>query len=184
MKKTWIIGILAVALILTVSGVAMASSAQSCLARRNAPIAPQQTKALTQPLAANASSDNQDDQAIIAPVTAFGYPEITVEAGKPVSINFQVTEADLNSCNNEIIIPDFGLNVKLMPGDNIVTFTPTQTGTFYFSCWMGMIQSKINVVEAGSGETGVQSVDPNTARSGGCSMMGGSSTGRGGCCGK
>ena len=32
-------------------------------------------------------------------------------------------------------------------GDTVIEFTPTSSGTFPFSCWMGMIRSKITVVD-------------------------------------
>lgn len=39
------------------------------------------------------------------------------------------------------------MSKKLQPGDNVIEFTPTETGTFAYSCWMGMIRSRITVVE-------------------------------------
>jgi len=32
-------------------------------------------------------------------------------------------------------------------GDNIIEFTPTETGTIPYSCWMGMIKSNITIVD-------------------------------------
>lgn len=71
-----------------------------------------------------AISSDSEDTAIEAKVGAFSYPDITVEVNKPVIINFKVDAADLNACNNEIIIPEFGIQQKLVAGDNIVTLTP------------------------------------------------------------
>ena len=34
-------------------------------------------------------------------------------------------------------------------GDNIIEFTPTEAGTYTYSCWMGMLRSKIYVVNPG-----------------------------------
>jgi hypothetical protein len=49
-----------------------------------------------------------------------------------------------------MIIPEYNLQVKFKPGDNVVEFTPQKTGRFPYSCWMGMIRSSITVVEAGT----------------------------------
>jgi len=39
------------------------------------------------------------------------------------------------------------MDYGFQPGDNVIEFTPTQTGTFQYSCWMGMIFGNITVVE-------------------------------------
>ncbi len=58
-----------------------------------------------------------------------------------------VPEEKLIGCNNEILAPELGIAKKLVPGKNTITFTPTKTGIFTFSCWMGMIRSRITVVD-------------------------------------
>lgn len=116
-----------------------------------------------------------DVQTIEATVGAFAYPDVTVEVGKPVRINFKVDAADLNACNNEIVIPEWNINKKLSAGDNFVEFTPTKTGTFTYSCWMNMLRANITVIDQGSGDTGA------TAPAAGAGGYGGS--GYGGCCG-
>ncbi len=75
------------------------------------------------------------------------YEPITVQKGIPVRWTIKAQKGDINGCNNEIIIPRFNISKKLVAGDNIIEFTPTQTGTFSYSCWMGMIRSKITVVD-------------------------------------
>ena len=75
------------------------------------------------------------------------YEPITVQKGIPVKWIIKARKEDLNGCNNEIIIPNFNLSKKLEIGDNIIEFTPAQTGIFAYSCWMGMIRSKITVVD-------------------------------------
>jgi plastocyanin domain-containing protein len=52
-------------------------------------------------------------------------------------------------CNNAIIIPQYHLRIKLKIGDNIVRFTPKSAGEFGYTCWMGMIKSKILVTPNG-----------------------------------
>ena len=76
------------------------------------------------------------------------YPAITVQVGVPVRWTISAEEGKLNGCNNEIVIPAYGLTVPLQAGENIVEFTPTQTGAIPYTCWMGMIRSTIYVVDS------------------------------------
>ncbi len=94
----------------------------------------------------NRATVNGDVQEITTRLESGQYPPITVTAGIPVSWTIVADEASLNGCNNEIIIPQYNIEKKLIAGENIITFTPDKTGTFGYSCWMGMIRSSINVV--------------------------------------
>ncbi|MEM4245231.1 MAG: sulfite exporter TauE/SafE family protein, partial [Candidatus Nanoarchaeia archaeon] len=73
-------------------------------------------------------------------VTANGYSpnKFVLKKGVPVKWNINVKE--LTSCNNEIIVPAYNLDIKLKQGMNIVEFTPNQEGTVSWSCWMGMLR--------------------------------------------
>lgn len=77
-----------------------------------------------------------------------GYPSFTVQAGVPVYWTLHAQEDKLIGCNWEILIPEFDMDIPLAVGDNLIVFTPTQTGTIPFSCWMGMLRSQIVVVDA------------------------------------
>ena len=80
------------------------------------------------------------------------YDPIKVQAGVPVRWTIRAEPGTVNGCNNKIIIPEYGrLQKKLVLGDNVVEFTPTRTGTFTYTCWMGMIRGKITVVESDAG---------------------------------
>lgn len=75
------------------------------------------------------------------------YEPISVQKGIPVKWTIKAEEKDINGCNNEIYIPKFNMAKKLQAGDNVIEFTPTEKGTFVYSCWMGMIRSSITVVD-------------------------------------
>ncbi|NLM45344.1 MAG: heavy metal transporter, partial [Firmicutes bacterium] len=75
------------------------------------------------------------------------YEPIVVQKGIPVKWIIKAQKSTINGCNNEIVIPKFNQGKKLEPGDNVIEFTPTESGTFSYSCWMGMIRSKITVVD-------------------------------------
>ena len=77
------------------------------------------------------------------------YEPIIVEVGKPVKWNIQVSNGSLNGCNNKIIIREYEIEKSLEMGDNIIEVTPTEAGTYTYSCWMGMLRSKIYVVNPG-----------------------------------
>lgn len=82
--------------------------------------------------------------------TEFGkssFPAVSVKKGIPVKWILYADEENLNDCNNAIIIKEYGIEKSLTAGENIIEFTPTETGDFVYTCWMGMIKSKINVYE-------------------------------------
>lgn len=86
-------------------------------------------------------------QVIKSELTRGQYPEITVKAGVPVHWVIDAPAQNINGCNSVMIIPNYGIQHAFEPGENVIEFTPTQTGEFSYSCWMGMVYGKINVVE-------------------------------------
>ena len=123
----------------------------------------------------NASSDNQSTavvnnnvQEIKSTLESGQYPAITVQAGIPVKWTITADANNLNGCNNQIIIPQYNVKQKLVVGDNVITFTPTKSGTFGYSCWMGMIRSSITVVDnvKSSGTTGATENSKNVDNTG------------------
>lgn len=95
----------------------------------------------------NTSTVRGDVQEIMTELEPGSYPLITVQAGIPVRWTIHAEEENLNTCNNEIIIPQYDIRKKLVPGENVITFTPEETGKFGYSCWMGMIRSSISVTD-------------------------------------
>jgi sulfite exporter TauE/SafE len=93
-------------------------------------------------------------QVITTTLERNSYEPITVQKGIPVKWIIRADAANLNGCNNEIIISKLNMKKKLIPGDNVIEFTPTQTGVIPYSCWMGMIRSRITVVDGDVGGTG------------------------------
>lgn len=77
------------------------------------------------------------------------YEPITVEAGIPVEWTITAEQGTINGCNNQMIIPEYGIEKKFEVGENVINFTPKTTGTFTYSCWMGMIRSTITVYDNG-----------------------------------
>jgi len=75
------------------------------------------------------------------------YDPIIVQTGIPVKWTITANDGDLNSCNNKMLIRNYGVEQKLITGENVVEFTPTKAGTINYSCWMGMVGSTITVVD-------------------------------------
>ncbi|GHV07229.1 hypothetical protein FACS1894217_07590 [Clostridia bacterium] len=82
---------------------------------------------------------------VVSTLTTRGYPAITVKVGEPVKWVINVPKGTITGCNSTLIIPEYGIRQKLKVGENIIEFTPTETGQFQYSCWMGMIRSTITV---------------------------------------
>ena len=76
------------------------------------------------------------------------YPDFTVYAGIPLQWTMHASPDKLIGCNNEILIPAYGLDIPLQAGDNLIAFTPAQDGEIAYSCWMGMMRATITVIEA------------------------------------
>ncbi len=75
------------------------------------------------------------------------YSPIVVQKGIPVKWTINVKSGQLTGCNNKIIIPEYNISKKLVIGDNLIEFTPTETKDIVYTCWMGMISSNINVID-------------------------------------
>lgn len=76
------------------------------------------------------------------------YEPIVIQRGIPVRFNIRADAKALNGCNDAIQIPAYGIQKPLLPGDNWIEFVPEQSGVVPYSCWMGMIRSKILVVDS------------------------------------
>lgn len=69
----------------------------------------------------------------------------TVQKGRPVK--WIITSKTTLSCASYIVMPKYDISKPLKKGENIITFTPTETGEIPFSCSMGMYNGKFIVVE-------------------------------------
>ena len=86
-------------------------------------------------------------QVVSTSILSDSYPPILVQKGIPVQWTINATAENFNECNNAIIIPKFNMEKKLQIGKTFIEFTPEEAGNIGYSCWMGMIKSKIIVVD-------------------------------------
>lgn len=106
-----------------------------------------------QPASSNVAKIQEGVQIVNTTLKSGRYEPITVQAGIPVKWIITAENGSINGCNNRIFIPEYGIEKKFEIGENIIEFTPEKSGTYRYSCWMGMIRSTITVLEEGQTAT-------------------------------
>ena len=86
-------------------------------------------------------------QIVKSKLNPYRYPAITVKKGIPVHWEIEASEESLNGCNYRMIFRDFGFQYQMDYGTNVIEFTPEKSGTFQYTCWMGMVQGSVTVEE-------------------------------------
>jgi len=87
-----------------------------------------------------------DVQVINMNVDAHGWSSDKFVLQKGAKVKWNIHVENLTNCNKEIIVQDYGLDIKLKSGENIIEFTPDRTGVIKWSCWMNMIPGTFIVV--------------------------------------
>jgi sulfite exporter TauE/SafE/plastocyanin domain-containing protein/copper chaperone CopZ len=172
------LGVVTFARAASLAGIALPSmpAISSGAARANATLVSDTAGSARGPLAATVSGDTQS---ITTVFTSSSYLPFVVKAGVPLKWTIRISAEDLNGCNNAIAVPEYGIQKKLKPGDNLVEFTPRKEGVIAYSCWMGMIRSSITVVsDLGSADQGTRLSD----RIGQGPALGNAQGSLGGCC--
>lgn len=96
------------------------------------------------------TNDKEIFQTVTIKIGENYFPPIEVKKDIPVRWVIYVGKDVYCDCNNEIVARAFNIDKKLVVGDNVVEFTPHSTGEYAYTCWMGMIKSKIRVVSSSS----------------------------------
>ena len=97
--------------------------------------------------ASSPASASENVQLVTTSLKGGNYTPITVKTGIPVRWTIEASAADINGCNGVLVIPKYNISLKLRPGSNLIEFTPEGAGRVPYSCWMGMINSTITVIE-------------------------------------
>lgn len=123
-------------------------------------------------------------QAVETTMDTGRYSPIVVQKGIPVVWTIKARGQNLNGCNEQLTIPSYNIQKKLVPGDNVIKFTPATEGTIAYTCWMGMISSTISVIPDLSkiSSTDIQNLN-QTPSSPPPGSQGSSGLSGGGCCG-
>jgi len=86
-------------------------------------------------------------QTIQADLNPSVYPFIIVQKGIPVEFTITASESSITGCNQTVVFPEYQVKKALQPGDNVITFTPEESGIVPYTCWMGMLDGRILVVD-------------------------------------
>ena len=79
-----------------------------------------------------------------------GYSPNVFTVVRGIPVKWIITSVNPNSCASSLISQKLNIRKNLVSGENVIEFTPTNTGRIPFSCSMGMFTGVINVVEKGS----------------------------------
>ena len=118
--------------------------------------------------------------------TGSGYSpnNFTIKLGIPVK---WVIDAQAPfSCASSLVMQKFNIRKNLVKGENIIEFTPKETGRIPFSCSMGMYTGVFNVIDKdGNSAAAINTVRAATPRAsgGGCGGGGAASAAAAGGCG-
>lgn len=85
-------------------------------------------------------------QVINMTVSNRGFTPNAFYVQKGIPVKWIIDGKEINTCNNAIIIPSLNKEYKINKGENILEFMP-EDKDMYFSCWMGMINGVIKVVD-------------------------------------
>ncbi len=78
--------------------------------------------------------------------SARGYSPNSFTIKKGVKVKWIVTSTDPYTCASSLVSKKLNIRQALKEGENIIEFTPTETGKIAFSCSMGMYSGSFNVV--------------------------------------
>ncbi len=129
-------------------------------------------------------------QEIRMDVTNAGWSPNSFVLKKGVPVKWIINGKELNGCNNAINVPAYKLQFNIKPGLQTIEFTPDQSGTIQWSCWMGMIRGTFIVrddvsvdntgkvvLSAEVQQQAQQAVATTPRQGGGCGCGGGGSGG-------
>ncbi len=66
---------------------------------------------------------------------------------KDIPVRMTVDLKTVVGCAQDVTIREFGVRKYVKQGDNIITFTPTKTGTITIACSMNMFFGKFEVID-------------------------------------
>jgi len=78
---------------------------------------------------------------------ANGYQPNRFTVKKGIPVQWVIDSREPWSCASSIRVPAFNIFRRLTEGQNVITFTPTQTGSLRFTCAMGMYSGVFDVVD-------------------------------------
>lgn len=89
---------------------------------------------------------NKEIQVVRMTQNARGYSPNSFTVKKGIKVQWIVTSTDPYTCASSLVSKKLNIRQALKEGENIIEFTPTETGKIAFSCSMGMYSGSFNVV--------------------------------------
>lgn len=106
---------------------------------------------------ANAGNNNSGSDVTIDPGSDFqiirmvesnrGYTPNRIEIAPNRPVRWIIDAQAPYSCASYLIVPSLGIEKQLKKGENIIEFTPPDSGTIPFSCGMGMYNGAFHIVK-------------------------------------
>ena len=103
--------------------------------------------------------------------SASGYSPKAFTIKKGVPVKWVITANDPYSCASSLVVSSLNVRKTLVAGENVIEFTPKESGRIPFSCAMGMYTGSFNVTD-GDG-TGAAISDNSTTQQAAGSTCGG-----------
>ncbi|MFH0979332.1 MAG: sulfite exporter TauE/SafE family protein [Candidatus Roizmanbacteria bacterium] len=94
----------------------------------------------------SATSEN-GVQTINMKVVTSGYVPNYFVVKKGIPVKWKIQGENVFGCQAYFVVPKLGVQRTLEQGENLIEFTPTETGFINFSCGMGMYRGRIEVIE-------------------------------------
>lgn len=104
-----------------------------------------------------------------------GFEPALVVMQKNIKTVWTINGESLNSCNSSLEFPAYGAQMDLKEGKNTIEFTPDQN--FSYSCWMGMLNGYVTVVDD------ISHFDLEAVRQEAANVVPDAAGSGGGCCG-
>lgn len=92
-----------------------------------------------------AAADSIQEVRMTQGASGYNPNQFTVKKGN--TVRWIINSTNQFTCASYIRMPSYGIGQPLKAGDNIIEFTPTQTGEIAFSCSMGMYRGKFTVID-------------------------------------
>lgn len=76
-----------------------------------------------------------------------GFSPNVLVVQKDIPVTWEIYGDEISYCNKAITIPGTDVSIDVEKGKKEVRFTPNAAGEIRFTCWMGMLQGRIVVVD-------------------------------------
>lgn len=86
-------------------------------------------------------------QTIEMKVVGSGYSPNYFTVKKGIPVKWKIDGVNVFGCQAYLVVPKLGIQKTIVEGEQIVEFTPDETGFINFSCGMGMYRGRIEVTD-------------------------------------